>query len=73
MSIGEVFTSCVGILAVLAVAALPVACTMNRQAQIAEAIKGGADPIAVKCAIEGETDNSKLCLVYAASKGELLK
>ena len=43
----------------------PVACTVQRQQTVAEAIKGGADPIAAKCAIEGDTSMSPVCLAYA--------
>lgn len=49
----------------------PVACTMNRQHLVAEAIKNGADPIAAKCAIEGDSgDNrtSSMCLAKALGK-----
>jgi len=42
----------------------PVACTMSRQAVIAEAIKNGADPIAAKCAIEGDTTREPVCMAY---------
>lgn len=46
----------------------PVGCTMRRQSLVAEAIKNGADPIAAKCAIEGDAgDNrtSAMCMVKA--------
>lgn len=43
----------------------PVACTMNRQHTIAEAVKAGADPIAAKCAIEGDTGHTPMCVAYA--------
>lgn len=64
----------VWILALLLLAALlasPVACTMNRQRLIAEAIKDGKDPIAVKCAIESTEDSSRssvLCMATALKK-----
>jgi hypothetical protein len=41
----------------------PVACTMKRHERIADAIKSGVDPIAVRCAIEGETQDN-LCLIH---------
>lgn len=66
MERSEVFTWCMGFAAVVAVAALPVSCTKHRQTLVAEAIKNGADPIAAKCAIEGDSQDSKMCLVYAA-------
>ena len=43
----------------------PAACTMNRQHTIAEAVKNGADPIAAKCAIEGDSGHTPMCLAYA--------
>ena len=57
---------------ILAAAVLfsPVACTMNRQHLVAEAIKNGADPIAAKCAIEADSDSrtSSLCMAKALEK-----
>ena len=61
---------CVAML-VAALLASPVACTMHRQRLIAEAIKGGADPIAAKCAIEGDNGDSRtsaLCMAIAMQK-----
>ena len=61
----------VWVVCALLIAALvgsPVACTMNRQHLIAEAIKNGADPIAAKCAIESTEDSSRssvLCMAKA--------
>ena len=61
-------------LAAILVAALlasPVACTMHRQRLVAEAIKNGADPLAAKCAIEGDSgDNrtSAMCMAKALEK-----
>jgi hypothetical protein len=46
--------------------ASPVACTMKRHQVIAEAIKNGADPIATKCAIEGDNGNSITCALIAS-------
>ena len=59
-----------GILAIVAVAVVllsPVACTMHRQRTIANAVEAGADPIAMRCALEGEGTNP-MCII-AASKG----
>ncbi len=53
----------IGMLLFAAVACSPVACTMNRHQLIAEAIKAGVDPIAAKCAIEGDTMKEPVCLV----------
>lgn len=47
----------------------PAACTANRHIQIEKAIASGADPLAAKCAIEGENSESKLCLVLVARTG----
>lgn len=61
----------VAIAAVFSLLFSPVACTMNRHHLVAEAIKNGADPIAAKCAIEGNSgDNrtSSLCLAKALGK-----
>lgn len=52
-----------------AVLTSPVACTVHRQRIIAAAIKDGADPIAAKCAIEGETQHSTLCALAALKGG----
>ncbi|WP_415798547.1 hypothetical protein [Comamonas aquatilis] len=51
-----------------AVVASPVACTMNRQALIIEAVKGGADPIAVRCAIESDMGQSAVCIAKALQR-----
>ncbi|MEY5097763.1 MAG: hypothetical protein RJA36_482 [Pseudomonadota bacterium] len=56
------------ILCVALVLMSPVACTMARQNTVAEAIKNGADPIAAKCAIEGSTEHTPLCVAYAAAR-----
>jgi hypothetical protein len=61
-------------LAAVLIAALlagPVACTMHRQRLVAEAIKNGADPLAAKCAIEGDGGDSRtilLCMAFAMQK-----
>lgn len=48
----------------------PVACTMARQQAVAKAIKNGADPIAAKCAIEGSTEHTPMCVAYAAARAQ---
>jgi hypothetical protein len=56
------------VIALILVGLAPVGCTMHRQRLIAEAIKGGADPISVKCAIESTEDSSRssvLCMAKA--------
>lgn len=55
----------IGFLALAVVVASPVACTMNRHAVIADAIRSGADPIAVKCAIEADMGMSAMCIAKA--------
>lgn len=57
-----------GFLLLAVVVASPVACTMHRQRLVAEAIAGGADPIAAKCAIEGETEDRAVCIAKAISR-----
>ncbi|MCY1559415.1 hypothetical protein D9M68_964550 [compost metagenome] len=47
----------------------PAACTANRHTQITRAIEAGADPMEAKCAIEGDTGQSMVCVVLAANKG----
>ena len=46
----------------------PIACTMNRQMIVGDAIKAGSDPIAVKCAIESENSTTPLCIVKAMER-----
>jgi len=56
---------------IAALLASPVACTMHRQGLVADAIKGGSDPLAAKCAIEGdggESRTSSLCMAIALQK-----
>lgn len=43
----------------------PVACTMNRHVLIADAVQSGADPIAVRCALESSVDQSAMCIAKA--------
>lgn len=56
----------VGILMGGTVLLSPVACTIQRQTTVAAAIKGGADPIAAKCAIESNTAYEPMCIMRAA-------
>ena len=59
------------VICVIALIAFPAGCTMHRHALIAEAIEKGADPIAVKCAIEGEANSTRqsgMCLAKALEK-----
>lgn len=49
------------------IATSPAACTMYRQRLIADAIQQGADPIAVRCALESMNDNSAMCISKAVS------
>ena len=54
-------------LALLALVLLsPAACTMRRHHQIAEAIKGGADPTEAKCAIEQDVGHTPQCVLAAS-------
>jgi hypothetical protein len=47
----------------------PVGCTMHRHYRIEQAIQHGADPIAAKCAIEGDNRDDAICVAYVASHG----
>lgn len=71
MDTKTMFVWIVGLLLVALLIAAPVACTMNRQSLIANAIKNGADPLAAKCAIEGDSGDgrtSALCMATALAK-----
>jgi hypothetical protein len=71
MDTKTMIVSLVGTLCLFALLATPVACTMNRQRLVAEAIKAGADPLAAKCAIEGDQGDSRtsaLCMATALRK-----
>ena len=69
MNTREAVVTAFGLLLLALVLASPVACTMNRQRVVAEAIKNGGDPIAVKCAIEADVDHAPMC-VAAAMRGK---
>lgn len=59
------------VIVALALISGPVACTMHRQHLIAEAIKNGNDPIATRCALDGETNSgqpSSVCLAKALER-----
>ena len=59
------------VIGVIIVIAFPVGCTMHRQQLIANAVEKGGDPIAVRCAIEGDFDNtrqSSICLIKVMEK-----
>lgn len=45
----------------------PAACTANRHRLIAKAIGEGADPIAVKCALDSMNGSSPVCIAKAVS------
>lgn len=64
----QMFTTMFCAMLAAIVVATPVGCTINRQNQIADAIKAGGDPIAVKCAIEGDTQNNAMCIVAASGR-----
>ena len=46
----------------------PVACTIHRQQVIAEAIKNGADPLEVQCAIDGDIRMRDACMALVMRK-----
>lgn len=50
------------------VVASPVACTIHRNALMAEAIQSGVDPIAVKCAMESDMGPNAMCIAKAMQR-----
>ena len=64
----DAFVSVAGFVLLAVVAVSPVACTMNRHHLVAKAIEGGADPIAVKCAMEDHMGSNAMCIVKAGNK-----
>lgn len=46
----------------------PAACTMHRHYRVEQAIKSGADPIDVKCALESDTTHTPVCVLRAADR-----
>lgn len=68
MNPNEFRIALLAIVAVALVALSPVACTMHRQRTIAAAVDSGADPIAMRCALEGDAGTNPMCVI-AASKG----
>lgn len=73
MNYREMTVNIVALLLGFALLSMPFACTMNRHRLIAEAIKNGADPIAAKCAIEGDTSMTPQCLMLGAARGAASK
>lgn len=65
MSKTDLVATVVGLVLLAMVVVSPVACTMNRHALIADAVRGGADPIAVRCAIESDMERSAMCIAKA--------
>ena len=68
MSDSKMFALVIGVIALIA---FPAGCTMHRQVLIAEAIEKGADPIAVKCAMQGDIDSTRqsgMCLAKALER-----
>jgi hypothetical protein len=71
MDIRETSLIALAIICIAAVLLAPVACTMNRQAVIERAVQKGADPIAMKCALEATSNDSAgnaMCALKAAGK-----
>lgn len=66
----EMTTWIFGLLMAAVVLCAPVACTMSRQATVAEAIRNGADPISAKCAIEADTGQSAVCVAAAVRNSQ---
>lgn len=70
MDTREMIVAIVAILAGTAVLLSPAACTINRHILVAEAIKAGGDPQAVRCAIEAEAGISVDCILIANKQGD---
>ena len=71
MDKGTVVVWSVAIFCAAAVVLSPVACTMRQKELIADSIKAGADPIAVRCALESSTSDSRtssMCLMKTVPK-----
>jgi hypothetical protein len=68
----DAFLAALAILCITAVLLSPVACTANRHRVIADAIKAGADPMATKCAVEGDIGNVQMqqCLSHVTRQPE---
>lgn len=55
---------------IISVVALGTSCSKRNTEQLAQMISNGADPLAVKCMIDGQTsDDSPVCMTLAA-KGD---
>lgn len=67
-TLAEVVVQIVGFCLLASVVLSPVACTINRDHLIAHAIKDGADPIAVRCAMVGDMGREPMCIVKAGGK-----
>ncbi len=67
MNTKEMTVWIVGILCLFMALLSPVACTVQRQWTVAQAIKNGADPIAAKCALESNTAYEPMCIIRASS------
>lgn len=70
MSRNDALVTVLGLLLLFLFLVSPVACTMHRHYRIQQAIAGGADPVAAKCAIEEETDRSPLCIANQLRGGQ---
>ena len=68
MNTQELIATVFGLAVAAVVLCTPAACTANRHIQISAAIQAGADPIETKCAIEGDSSQSPVCIVAAARK-----
>lgn len=55
-------------LAAVLILTSPVACTIHQQAMVAKAIASGSDPIAARCALEGSSSSSVICVVKATQQ-----
>lgn len=66
MDTRQALVTAFGLLLLPAVLLSPVACTMRRHALISEAIHGGVDPIAARCAIDpDDMRDAAICMAAA--------
>lgn len=48
------------------VVVFPIVCNTQQNSLVVDAIKGGADPISARCALDGMNGKSPLCIARAA-------
>lgn len=73
MNVKEMAVWIIGIVLGASVLLSPAACTMNRHRLVAEAIEKGADPTAVKCAMESDVGHTPQCVLATAIRPQAAK